>query len=545
MPIVLVILGLVSISSASAAPITVDGDGTDWNTLIFPYTLVRFTVNDTIGELIANETGTPVNINYASGFDIKNGSYYIDIFSSPGNISLYFKLVANGTIGDATGDGDAKNGTRDYPLDPTIKIVEGSPGVYDIGFTEFYQMIFDFNSDNISDESIVVGVADGVFWENTGLSTGLSAAWNNDTLEIGAVNVNIHDPRFLGIIGIDMYAGSGKDYWSEDRLPRLEKSPPEADFVFNPYCNGSADFLSTSDPGNNSILVQYNWSFGDNSYLNGTNPMPHHQYASGGTYTVTLFITNLWGLTDEISKSVTVGNGSVIADAGLDTIITEGECIVLGGSPTASGGDPPYTYMWEPNDGSLNDTDIPNPEACPTTNTTYRVWVNDSNNYIDKETCYGVDEVTITVLRPPAALGDRVWIDKNENGIQDVGEPGKGRVTVNLYDCNDNFVDSTLTDSSGYYLFDDLEPGNYYVIFIKPSGYEFTLQDQGGDDSKDSDADPSTGKTICTTLDPDETDLTWDAGLLSPPIPALSTIGSLMLACLLGIITIFGIMKRE
>jgi hypothetical protein len=112
-----------------------------------------------------------------------------------------------------------------------------------------------------------------------------------------------------------------------------------------------------------------------------------------------------------------------------------------------------------------------------------------------------------------AALGDFVWIDNNRDGIQDEGEPGFPGVTVNLYDCEDNFIATTTTDENGYYLFDNLTPGDYYVEFIQPEGYDITMQDQGNDDALDSDADPVTGMTICTNLEAGETDLTWDCGL--------------------------------
>jgi choice-of-anchor A domain-containing protein/uncharacterized repeat protein (TIGR01451 family) len=113
----------------------------------------------------------------------------------------------------------------------------------------------------------------------------------------------------------------------------------------------------------------------------------------------------------------------------------------------------------------------------------------------------------------PAAIGDRVWFDINRNGIQDEGETGIGGVTVELYNCNDLLQQSVLTEANGYYLFADLEPGNYYIKFIKPADYTFTSADQGSDDSKDSDADPVTGKTVCTNLSDNEHDMTWDAGM--------------------------------
>ncbi|WP_440954461.1 DUF7507 domain-containing protein [Methanosarcina sp. Mfa9] len=111
-----------------------------------------------------------------------------------------------------------------------------------------------------------------------------------------------------------------------------------------------------------------------------------------------------------------------------------------------------------------------------------------------------------------ASISDFVWEDLNGNGLQDDGEPGIPGVTVNLYDCADNFVATATTDATGYYGF-TMGPGDYYVEFIAPEGYEFTTQDEGADDALDNDADPATGKTVCTTLGPGENDLTWDAGL--------------------------------
>jgi len=113
-----------------------------------------------------------------------------------------------------------------------------------------------------------------------------------------------------------------------------------------------------------------------------------------------------------------------------------------------------------------------------------------------------------------ARLGDFVWNDTDADGIQDDGEPGVPGVTVYLYQCDGTFVDVTLTAGDGSYLFDDLDPGDYYVEFVLPDGYVFSPQDQGADDAKDSDADTVTGQTICTTLEPGEDDDTWDAGLI-------------------------------
>ncbi len=118
-----------------------------------------------------------------------------------------------------------------------------------------------------------------------------------------------------------------------------------------------------------------------------------------------------------------------------------------------------------------------------------------------------------------AAIGDFVWEDLNRNGIQDAGEPGIAGVLVELHDCAGNKLDEMLTDENGKYLFDNLLAGDYKLRFTAPADYFFTLQNQGGDPEKDSDAD-SNGWTVCTTLDPGETDRSWDAGLWTP-MPAI------------------------
>jgi hypothetical protein len=119
-------------------------------------------------------------------------------------------------------------------------------------------------------------------------------------------------------------------------------------------------------------------------------------------------------------------------------------------------------------------------------------------------------------LVPVASLGDFVWLDANANGVQDGGEPGIENVTVELRDCAGNVLASTTTAANGSYLFSGLTPGDYKVRFTKPPGYAFSPADQGANDAADSDANPVTGETVCTTLAPGETDLTWDAGLYVP-----------------------------
>jgi serine-aspartate repeat-containing protein C/D/E len=129
-----------------------------------------------------------------------------------------------------------------------------------------------------------------------------------------------------------------------------------------------------------------------------------------------------------------------------------------------------------------------------------------------------------------ASLGDRVWCDTNKNGVQDTGEAGVKGVKVTLLNAAGVAVGSPLvTDANGNYLFTGLKPGTYSVQFDKvtlPAGYGFATKDAvAATDATDSDADPTTGKTIQTVLDSGEVDRTWDAGIVANPVVPKASIG--------------------
>ncbi len=116
----------------------------------------------------------------------------------------------------------------------------------------------------------------------------------------------------------------------------------------------------------------------------------------------------------------------------------------------------------------------------------------------------------------PAVISDRVWIDIDADGIQDPSEAGLDGVTVELYDSTGtNLLQSTTTAGGGLYSF-TVAPGTYVVIFDQPSGYDFSPQDQGGNDALDSDANPTTGATAQITVTSGQTRTDVDAGVYDP-----------------------------
>ncbi len=127
---------------------------------------------------------------------------------------------------------------------------------------------------------------------------------------------------------------------------------------------------------------------------------------------------------------------------------------------------------------------------------------------------------------PLASIGNYVWQDLNNNGVQDPGEAPVPGVTVNLCDANMVTLQSTVTDAAGQYIFRNLPVGEYMVCFdlaTLPAGHAVTTANAGGDDASDSDAD-SLGKTPSVVLGPGDSNLTLDLGIfLSETAPATTT----------------------
>ena len=117
----------------------------------------------------------------------------------------------------------------------------------------------------------------------------------------------------------------------------------------------------------------------------------------------------------------------------------------------------------------------------------YTVEVTDTDKVLKGfELTSSLDEVPVTVAAADidnidfgyarkvetGAVGDRVWLDANGDGIQSPSEQGLSGVTVELYSAgpdgiagngDDVLVGTDVTDVNGNYLFDGLPADTYYV----------------------------------------------------------------------------------
>jgi hypothetical protein len=116
---------------------------------------------------------------------------------------------------------------------------------------------------------------------------------------------------------------------------------------------------------------------------------------------------------------------------------------------------------------------------------------------------------------PTYDLGDLVWYDTDQDGVQGVSEPGVQGVVVQFHDdptCSTAYAYSRTTSVDGAYLFTDLTTSTVCLQFVDlPAGWQISPTDQGSDDSVDSDADPATARIENIDLQAD--DLDEDVGL--------------------------------
>ena len=149
----------------------------------------------------------------------------------------------------------------------------------------------------------------------------------------------------------------------------------------------------------------------------------------------------------------------------------------------------------------------------------YRVTVSNGGE------CIGVAEQIID-NNEIATIGDFVWEDSNGDGIQQPNEEGLNGVTINLYtdvnkdgrvdfegfpSCTTRSRNHPETGEPGYYIFNVYQT-NYILEFLGPSGFDATLQNQGLNDTLDSDINPNTFRTQSLSIIANTFTTSIDAG---------------------------------
>jgi len=122
------------------------------------------------------------------------------------------------------------------------------------------------------------------------------------------------------------------------------------------------------------------------------------------------------------------------------------------------------------------------------------------------------DPATITMpFLGEMHLGDKVWMDTNNNGAQDSDEEGVEGVIVKLIDDDNTVVQTATTDAAGHYEFTVMTPGKYRIEFDSDHYYTKSCPPCG--DAKDSNVHGADNSTELFDLDWGQNDMTIDAGV--------------------------------
>jgi len=111
-------------------------------------------------------------------------------------------------------------------------------------------------------------------------------------------------------------------------------------------------------------------------------------------------------------------------------------------------------------------------------------------------------------------LGDFVWHDLDGDGVQDTNEPGLEGVFVRLYNSLGFLIDVQVTDGNGFYLFEEVFPGNYFIGVDLVDDFESTLADIGNNDLLDNDLTDQNGEGTTSVFTLSDDDLSIDLGLM-------------------------------
>jgi len=271
----------------------------------------------------------------------------------------------------------------------------------------------------------------------------------------------------------------------------------------------SSTALGTTTMGG---VISYRWETNTTGCGNTFTPIPSsnspsltvNPVAGQTNYYRRVTISTLSGVScEKVSNCVVVDKPSANLSC---SIVQTQPVLCIGGSTgiataTVNGGFSPYTYSWSDNPARNSNV------ATGLSAGSYTMTVTDAKG------CTSTCSVTITTA-PNATIGNFVWNDTDYDGIQEMGEPGIGGVSVTAYyNATNTLAASTTTNGSGIYSL-SLCQDTYYLEFGTVSNMRPTLPNTTTP-NLDSDINPGTRRTPVFTLSPGQNIDSLDAGYTS------------------------------
>jgi PKD repeat protein len=199
----------------------------------------------------------------------------------------------------------------------------------------------------------------------------------------------------------------------------------------------TANFVGTGSSDPDGTIAAYSWNFGDGQ--TGTGETTSHDYATGGTYDVTLSVTDNLGATASVTHSVTV-NGRPTASF---TVSSDGRKVTVDGSASADPDGTIASYAWDYGDGATGTGTTDSHTYASDGLKTITLVVKDDKG---AESVAVSQEVTVTNAKPTASFtvssnGLRVSVDASDSTDPD------GTVASYAWDYGDGTTGTGKTDS--------------------------------------------------------------------------------------------------
>ena len=182
----------------------------------------------------------------------------------------------------------------------------------------------------------------------------------------------------------------------------------------------------SSDP--DGSIASYGWNFGD-SATGGSGSTPSHTFASGGTYTVMLTVTDNQGATGSVSHGVAVSAANIAPTAAFTS-----SCVALACTFNGTGSSDPdgsiASYAWNFGDSAAGSGSTPSHTFA--SGGTYAVTLTVTDN--QGATGTASQPVTVSASQPKVHVGDL------DGSTQRVGKNWKATVTITVHGASEQVV---------------------------------------------------------------------------------------------------------